>query len=576
LNKEIQIQGIAASDGIASGPAFFYTPLDLHIPDRECASLHVEMDRYASAVKQALLELKMFQERLAKQGLQEEAAIFAAHQLMVTDPALVKKVRENVEQHHIIEVAVQEAIRDFSNTLSGMGNELFAARAMDIRDVGKRLLRILLGMPDRTLGAIAVPSIIIAEDLSPSDTAGLDPDLTLGFCTVSGGITSHSAILARSLGIPAIVALGETAMQVITEESPVLMDGYEGMVVVSPTKSTLEKYQHLQQAHHQRKENISLSSSKPCSTKNGRKVDIGANIGDMASANEAIKNGAEGVGLLRTEFLYLEEIEPPTEDKQIHVYRDIFRTIGQKPIIVRTLDIGGDKPPSYLAFPKEQNPFLGWRAIRISLDRRDLFVTQLRSILQAAVGYNVKIMFPMVTSLEELQLGREIIRDVEHSLTKENLHFSRNMPVGIMIETPAAAMLADVLSKEADFFSIGTNDLTQYTLAVDRGNAIVSKLYQPLHPGVLRLIQHTIQLAHENGKWIGMCGELAGMAKAIPILLGFGLDEFSMSPHSIPEAKYVMQQFDDSQAQQIAEYALSCGTTMEIERYMKDIISEIP
>lgn len=310
-------------------------------------------------------------------------------------------------------------------------------------------------------------------------------------------------------------------------------------------------------------------------TANGRRIEVAANIGDAASARDAVVNGAEGVGLLRTEFLYLDEVEPPSEEKQIAVYKEIFEVMGQRPVIVRTLDIGGDKPPSYLPFPQEMNPFLGWRAIRISLDRPELFQTQLRAILRAAVGHRVRIMFPMVSDLEELQAARRAVEDVKAQLAAEKLEFGNDVPVGIMVETPAAAMLVDVLADAADFFSLGTNDLTQYTLAVDRGNATVAKLFQALHPSVLRLIKRTIDLAHARGKWVGMCGELAGMQKAIPILLGLGLDEFSMNPRAIPDAKRLIRQLSDERACEIAEQALQLGTAREIEAYMTEELAKL-
>jgi phosphoenolpyruvate-protein phosphotransferase (PTS system enzyme I) len=300
-----------------------------------------------------------------------------------------------------------------------------------------------------------------------------------------------------------------------------------------------------------------------------------ANIGEVSSAHDAMEHGAEGIGLLRTEFLYLEDTQPPSEDKQYQIYREIFEVMGTRPVIVRTLDIGGDKPPAYLPFPEEMNPFLGWRAIRICLDEPEMFKTQLRAILRAAVGYRALIMFPMVSGLDELRRAREIVETVKRDLELASIEFAANVPVGIMVETPAAAMLVDVLAEASDFFSIGTNDLTQYALAVDRGNAKVSSLFQPLHPAVLRLIKQTIEAGHAKGKWVGMCGELAGMTKAIPILLGIGLDEFSMNPRAIPEAKHLISKLTEERAREIAGRAMSFGTAAEIENYMKGILAEL-
>jgi phosphotransferase system enzyme I (PtsI) len=377
------------------------------------------------------------------------------------------------------------------------------------------------------------------------------------------------------MGIPAIVALGDQLLKTVSTGSNLVLDGNNGVMIINPHVETIEKYQLVKQECEDRLFNIRSLTSEPACTASGRLVEVAANIGDLDSAREAISNGAEGVGLFRTEFLYLEETQPPNEEKQYEIYREIFQVIGQRPIIIRTLDIGGDKPPSYLPFPQEMNPFLGWRAIRISLDRPDLFKTQLRAIMRAALGHQVRIMFPMVNDLNELHNARQIVEVVKDELRSEKKPYEGNIPIGIMVETPAAAMLVDMLSEAADFFSLGTNDLTQYTLAVDRGNATIASLYQPLHPAVLRLIKQTIDLAHEKGKWVGMCGELAGMQKAIPILLGLGLDEFSMNPRAIPEAKYLIHKLDDQQSRQIAKQAFALNTAADIETFMKKILNTL-
>jgi phosphoenolpyruvate-protein phosphotransferase (PTS system enzyme I) len=572
--QEMLLHGIAACNGIAIGPAYCYVLPDLKVPVRARETVEQELASFSNACEQTRRELSGLHDILIKRSCEKEAAIFESHQMMLDDPTLAKKVRQAVEEGQIIEQAVVTATEDLAKMLASMENELFAARATDVRDVGRRILRVLLGQPDSALNNIKVPSIVIAKDLTPSDTASLDPQMTLGFCTVSGGLTSHSAILARTLGIPAIVALGNNLLDIVSTGTELILDGQEGTLCVNPEAETIEKYKHLQQVRQERLEIIRDQAHKPAHTADGRRVEVSANIGDVGSAREAVANGAEGVGLLRTEFLYLEDAQPPSEEKQFQTYRKIFETIGQRPVIVRTLDIGGDKPPSYLSFPQEMNPFLGWRAIRISLDRPDLFKTQLRAILRAAVGYQARIMFPMVDGLDELRQARRLLDQSIAELNEKGLEYAANVPVGIMVETPAAAVLVDVLAEAADFFSLGTNDLTQYTLAVDRGNASVGDLYQPLHPAVLRLIKKTIELAHSKGKWVGMCGELAGMLKAIPILLGLGLDEFSMNPRAIPEAKHLILSLKDDQARQITEKALSLGTAAEIEEYMKEVLKD--
>jgi phosphotransferase system enzyme I (PtsI) len=574
-SPETQLQGVAASNGIAIGLAYCYFPPELAVPDRKPEPAEKELARFNAALAQAREELQKLHDQMVRRTGEKEAAIFEAHQMILEDPAFIKKVRKAVEGGQLVEQAVVTATEDLSRMLAGMANELFAARAVDVKDVGRRILRILLGLPDCALGSMDAPSIVIANDLTPSDTASLDPKLTLGFCTVAGGLTSHSAILARNLGIPAIVALGEGLVKSVPAGTPLILDGQAGLLLIHPADSSVETYRKKKDEREQRLQQIRASADQPAHTANGRRVEIAANIGDLASARDAVEHGAEGVGLLRTEFLFLDETQPPSEEKQYNTYRQIFEVLGQRPVIVRTLDIGGDKPPSYLPFPNELNPFLGWRAIRISLDQPELFKTQLRAILRAADGYQARIMFPMIVDLDELRQARKVIEEVKLELDAERLPYSKDVPVGIMVETPAAAVLVDVLAEASDFFSLGTNDLTQYTLAVDRGNATISALYQPLHPSVLRLIKQTIDLAHSKGKWAGMCGELAGMPKAIPILLGLGLDEFSMGPHAIPEAKHLISKLDDERSRQIADKVMSLGTAAEIEAYMQQVLDGI-
>ncbi len=573
--KEFHLQGIAASAGIAIGPAYCHTLPDLTIPCRERGPVEEEMARFAAAVNRSRGELQEMKVQLEKSSGAEVAAIFDAHQMILDDPMLAGKVRAAVECGQVVEQAVVSAIDELAAMLASMDDELFSARAADVRDIGRRVLCHLLGQVETPLSSIRTPSIVVADDLTPSDTASLDRNMVLGFCTAAGGLTSHSAILARTFGIPAVVALGEGLLGLLQTGTPLVLDGGEGKLIAFPEPTTATRYGQARQDREHLLAEVKSSAAAPARMADGRRVEVAANIGEVTSAREALDNGAEGVGLLRTEFLYLDEAQPPSEEKQIRVYREIFEVMGLRPVIVRTLDIGGDKPPSFLSFAPEMNPFMGWRAIRISLDRPQLFKTQLRAILRAADGYQARIMFPMISGLEELRRARAVVEEVKAELTAENLTLAREVPVGIMVETPAAAVLVDVLAEAADFFSLGTNDLTQYTLAVDRGNAVVSSLYQPLHPAVLRLIRETIDLAHAKGKWVGMCGELAGMQKAIPILLGLGLDEFSMNPRAIPEAKHLIGKLDASAAGRVAGQAMSAGTAVEIETLMKDFLSNM-
>jgi len=566
-------QGIPASPGIAIGTAFIHIQPELLPPCRKLESQEIEIKRLTAACDQAVSELTGLYERVLKTSGEEDAAIFTAHIQMVNDPALKKLVVDAIHSGETVEQSVCKAIEILAQLLASSEGELFASRAVDIRDVGRRILRILLELPDTSLINLSVPSIILANDLTPSDTVGLDPALALGFCTIGGGLTSHTAIIARTLGIPAIVAIRQESLLQIPAGSQLTMDGESGVLLVSPEEEMIRHYQEKSMEQQAHLKEITLLAGGASRTADGRPIEVAANIGNVESANDALANHADGVGLLRTEFLYLDANQPPSEEQQILTYREIFKIIGNRPMIVRTLDIGGDKPTSFLPFPKEMNPFLGWRAIRISLDESSLFKTQLRAILRAAEGYLVRIMFPMISSLDELRRANQCVLEAKAELEVEGLPFADRVPIGIMVETPAAAVLVDVLAQECDFFSLGTNDLTQYTLAVDRGNASVASLYQPLHPAVLRLIKQAIDLAHQKNKWIGMCGELAGMKNAIPILLGLGLDEFSMSPKSIPEAKYLISRLTDQCAREIALEAIQKRTTEEVESYMKEVLS---
>ena len=572
---EKNFKGIPASDGIAIGTVFCYIPTKLEIPVCAAGTVDEEMARFDMARDHARGELQNLFNAIEKRAGKEEASIFEAHQEMLSDPALEGKIREFVEIGQTAEQALVIATEELANLLASMDDELFAARALDVRDVGRRVLRIMLGFSDTALSAVTEPSIIIAEDLTPSDTASLDPRLTLGFITAQGGLTSHSAILARTLGLPAIVGMGDGLLDKVSSGTFIVMDGRTGEMILEPDDETVARYKQIKAQRDSNLQILKAAAEKDALTANGRRVEVAANVGEASSARDAMENGAEGIGLLRTEFLYLEDTQPPSEEKQYRIYREIFDVMGTRPVIVRTLDIGGDKPPSYMPFPEEMNPFLGWRAIRISLDEPELFKTQLRAILRAAVGHQARIMFPMVSDLDELRRAREIVETVKRDLSLDSVEFAADVPVGIMVETPAAAVLVDVLAEASDFFSLGTNDLTQYTMAVDRGNAKVSGLFQPLHPAVLRLIRQTIDAGHAKGKWVGMCGELAGMIKAIPILLGFGLDEFSMNPRAIPEAKNLIANLTDDKAREIANHAMSFGTAAEIENYMKDVLASL-
>lgn len=566
--SERVLSGLGAAAGIAIGPAFHYEPLSLQPSKREPDSVDSELRRFEEAKIQVGAYLQDLQKRLQDQGREETAEIFSAHRLILEDPMLFQAVKSRLVQGRTVETAVIKAVQELAAMLAAMEQELFAARAADVEDVGQHLLRALMDKPEQRLDSLSQPVIIVAHDLSPSDTASLDPQLILGFCTVAGGVTSHTAILARSLGIPAVVGLGKDLRNAISQGTLLIVDGQHGHVVIEPSPATQAKYQSKKAQQRAREQEQLAGAGKDAQTADGRRVEVAANVADLESVHNALRYGAEGVGLLRTEFLYLQESSPPDEEMQVARYQAIFAAMEGRPIIVRTLDVGGDKPPSYLTFDQELNPFLGWRGIRVSLDEIELFKVQLRAILRAALGHQVRLMYPMITSVEELHQANTILEEVRKDLECEGIRYQSDVPVGIMVETPAAAVLADLLAKECDFFSLGTNDLTQYTLAVDRTNERVAERFHPLHPAVLRLVRQTIDSAHAHGCWVGMCGEMASMPHAIPILLGLGLDEFSMVPRAIPRAKWLIGRLTDRRAREIAHEALSLSTAAEVDAFM--------
>jgi phosphoenolpyruvate-protein phosphotransferase/dihydroxyacetone kinase phosphotransfer subunit len=570
-----RLQGIPASAGIAIGPAVLYCPQVLKAERHRVDDPQAEWERFLAAVEQAKAEIATIRERAEAEVGAAEAEIFTAHELFLEDPDLLAQVRERVEEEHLnAEAALDEAVAGYAELLRSMEGEIFRQRAADVEDVGQRVLRILLGEREAPLADLSEPAVLVAHDLTPSDTAQLDKRLTLGFCTAMGGTTSHTAILARGLGLPAIVGLGEAALS-IPEGAPLIMDGGEGLVIVNPEEATVAAYRSRREKLIAHQQVLKLAASEAARTSDGHLVEVVANVGDVESARVALEHGAEGVGLLRTEFLYLDRDTMPSEEEQYAVYRAIADLMGQRPLIIRTLDIGGDKPLPYLDLGQELNPFLGWRAIRLSLDHVDLFKAQLRAILRAGHERNVKIMFPMIADVEEVRRAKGILAQARAELEERGLPFAPHVEVGIMVETPAAAVAADILAEEVDFFSLGTNDLIQYTMACDRTNERIAYLYEPLHPVILRLVKGVIEAAHGAGKWVGMCGEMAGAPEAVPILLGLGLDEFSMTAIAIPEAKAVIRSLSLSEAQEIATEALRLTSATEVRAHVRDVLAKL-
>lgn len=561
--------GISAAPGLIEAPAFHYCRQILEMPRRCDCQVEEEMKRLQESRQVARRELLALREKVAKEASKEEAAVFEAHALIVEDSSLTSKVEEILQQGWNAEVAWIEAIEFFADQMACIPDPTLQARAADIRDVGQRVLRILIGCNTAEQINLTTLSVMIADDLTPSETAGMDKSKVAAFCTAQGGPTSHTAILAKALGIPAIVGLGNGIMD-IPDGTLCLVNGSSGEMVTSPDEIQVKDFRDKQRAAKSHADEVLAHANEPAKTKDGHIVEIVANIGGTQDAQKALENGAEGVGLFRTEFLFLKRSVPPTEETQYQAYRQTLEIMGDRPVIIRTLDAGGDKDIPYLDRGNEANPFLGWRAIRVCLDMPDMFNTQLRALLRAGFGHNLRIMFPMIATIEEVRAARAMLADALKQLNEEDIPASENFKVGIMIEIPAAVVMADQLAKEVEFFSIGTNDLTQYSMAAERTNERVAHLGDACHPAVLRQIARVIQTGHNSGIWTGVCGELAGDPDAAPILLGLGLDEFSMSSYSIPALKAEIRSWNWSEAKTVAEEAINKQTAAEVRAFVRE------
>jgi len=530
----ITLSGIGAAPGVAIGPIVRHT-VDLPpLPDAAGSPTeeHARLDVALNAMAARLVRLG---ELVTVAGGEEAAEIFEAHFMFLEDDEFAGAARRRLDARGTsAERAVQITVEDLAGEFEGLGDEYFAQRAMDIRDIGAQLIRLLLGLEPGGLEGITEPSIIVAEDLTPSETVTIPPGVALGFCTELGSPTSHTAILARSMGIPAVVGVGVAAIE---SGSRVALDGETGTVWVDPDDETVARLRGVIDQNARIRSAAGAKATLPATSIDGVTVEVGANIGGGPEAERSVAVGADGVGLYRTEFLFIDRGRAPDEDEQFEAYRAVFAAMGTRPVVLRTLDVGGDKEVPGVVLGHELNPFLGKRGIRLTLDEPEMSRTQLRAVLRAAVGANLKLMFPMVATVAEIIGARQAVVDAAASLVVDGIEHQTDYEVGIMIEVPAAAVMADVLARHVDFFSIGTNDLTQYTLAVDRTNASVAYMADAFHPAVLRLIASVIQAGHEAGKWVGMCGELAGDPLAAPVLLGLGLDEWSMNPPAIPLVK---------------------------------------
>ncbi|MDE4085927.1 phosphoenolpyruvate--protein phosphotransferase [Planococcus maritimus] len=566
-----RLSGIAASNGIAIAKAFRLEHPDLTVDKKNVADPQAEIERFGSAVDESIAELEVIKKRTAEQISEKEADIFGAHLLVLQDPELIGPITDKIKTDNVnAEFALHETSTMFVDMFEAMDNEYMKERAADVRDVTKRVLAHLLGVKIQNPSLITDEVVIIAEDLTPSDTVQLNPQYIKGFITDIGGRTSHSAILARTLEIPAVVG-AKSAMSSIQNGTIVIIDGLEGEILLDPDEATLAEYKEKQTAFAGQKAEWAKLKNEATVTKDGVAVELGANIGTPKDLTGVLENGGEAIGLYRTEFLYMGRDNFPTEQEQFDAYSAVLKGMEGKPTVVRTLDIGGDKELSYLKLPKELNPFLGLRAIRLCLEMPDMFRTQLRALLRASVHGNLKIMFPMIATLDEFREAKALLLEEKAKLEAEGVEVSDSIEVGIMVEIPSTAVMADTFAKEVDFFSIGTNDLIQYTMAADRMNESVSYLYQPYNPAILRLVKTVIDASHKEGKWTGMCGEMAGDEIAIPILLGLGLDEFSMSASSILKARSQLSRLSKADMEGHVEHILGLATSQEVEDYVNKL-----
>ncbi|MDR4946199.1 phosphoenolpyruvate--protein phosphotransferase [Neobacillus cucumis] len=558
------LQGIAASNGIAIAKAYRLVEPDLSFEKKSVEDVTAEVERFRKAMDKSKTELEAIRDKAKVDLGADKAAIFEAHLLVLGDPELNAPIEDKIKSDKVnAESALKETADMFVMMFEQMDNEYMQERAADIRDVTKRVLAHLLSVQLVNPSMIAEEAIIVAEDLTPSDTAQLNRNFVKGFTTNIGGRTSHSAIMARSMEIPAVVGT-KTATEEINNGDLIIVDGLKGEVHINPTPELVAQYRKVHEDYEAQKAEWAKLVNEPTISADNHHVELAANIGTPNDLKGVIENGGEGVGLYRTEFLYMGRDQLPTEEEQFESYKAVLEGMKGKPVVVRTLDIGGDKELPYLDLPKEMNPFLGFRAIRLCLEEQDIFRTQLRALLRASSFGNLKIMFPMIATLDEFRAAKAILEEEKAKLISEGQTVAEKIELGIMVEIPSTAVLADQFAKEVDFFSIGTNDLIQYTMAADRMNQRVSYLYQPYSPSILRLVKMVIDAAHAEGKWTGMCGEMAGDETAIPVLLGLGLDEFSMSATSILKARSLIRNLKKSDMEKLAQEVLNMQTTDQV------------
>ena len=568
------VKGIAASSGIAIGKVFKLESPVISVTNTLKGSVEEEKARFTSALEKTVSDINLVKERASANLSEDELAIFDAHLMMAQDPEYASQIVDMIGEGNSADYSCKTVSDNMIAMFESMDNDYFRERAADIKDVSYRLLCNILGLQIPDLTAINEEVIIVAHDLTPSDTASLNKTYTLGFCTAVGGRTSHSAIMARSLEIPAVVGTGNI-LESCNNGDMMILDAIDGLAIINPDEEELVAYKAKREAFLAEKEALKVLVHQKSVTVDGHEVELAGNIGGPNDIEGVLNNGGEGVGLFRTEFLYMNStVDFPTEEEQFEAYKAVLEGMKGKKVVVRTLDIGGDKKLDYFSFPEEMNPFLGYRAIRFCLDRTDVFRTQLRALIRASVYGRLCIMFPMIATIQEFLDAKAIFEEEKANLVSEGVAVAEKIEVGMMVEIPASAVLADQFAKHADFFSIGTNDLIQYSMAADRMSEKVSYLYQPLNPSILRLVKMTIEGAHKNGKWVGMCGEMAGDAMAAPLLLGLGLEEFSMSATSILRARKIINGLSYEEMKELSAKAVECETEAQVSELVKNALAK--
>lgn len=562
-------KGIAGSEGIGIGKAVLIREQEIHIATKTVAATEEEMKRLQNAIEKFVAGTTEMAAKMDETVGKKDADILRGHIQMLQDPMIEEQISALMVSEKITaEMAVEQVLEQTAEMFAQIPDELLQQRATDFRDIKTRMLKILMGIEDVDISQVPAGTVLVAHDLTPSMTAGINPDNIAGILTEVGGRTSHSAILARAMEIPAVLSIDDIC-SIVKNGDKIVLDGTSGEAIVNPDEETVTEFKKMYQEHQEEKALLKAYAGQPSVTKDGKKVELVCNIGKPEDAKKAVERDGEGIGLFRTEFLFMDRDSIPTEEEQFEAYKTVAETMKGKPVIIRTLDIGGDKAIPYLGLEEEENPFLGFRAIRFCLQRRDIYETQLRALVRASAFGKIKIMVPLVTGVDELRQVKAMVADIMKDYDKEGVAYNKNIEIGVMMETPAACMMADALAKEAAFFSIGTNDLTGYTMAVDRGNADVAYLYSTYNPAVLRAIKRIIECGKKEGIMVGMCGEAAADFKLIPLLLAFGLDEFSVSATSVLKTRKTISDCDVEECKALADKVMECVTEEEVMEILK-------